>query len=131
MKKTRQTPPIPRTLHLVSVLQVDAAAVEVTERTFEYEQRGTMLFAKNPRDGERDAPFGLQRIKHSELPCLGGLSGTSVAFLPEQREKALVRLDTALAVKRYAHSVNLEHATRNEKALKAFMKKHLRKPKKS
>lgn len=128
--KTRQRASAERTLHLVTVRTLDNKS-EVTERTFQYEQRGTTLFAKNPRDGERDAPFGLQRIKLFELPCLGGLAGTSVAFLPEQREKALSRLNISLEVKSFALSMNLENARRTENALKRFMKMHLRKPKKS
>ena len=73
------------TLHVVSFVQPD----KVAHRTIEYELRKTTLFAIEKND-EKDAPYGLKRVKVSELPKAGGLFGTAAVALTEAEARAVV-----------------------------------------
>lgn len=73
------------TLHVVSYVQPD----KLTHRTIEYEQKAKTLIAIEKND-EKDAPYGLKRVKLSELPKVGGLFGTAAIAHSEAEARAVI-----------------------------------------
>jgi hypothetical protein len=74
------------TLHAVSFVHPD----KVRHWTMEYEQKKLVLVAIEKND-EPDAPYGLKRVKMSELPKVGGLLGTAAVAYSEADARAVIK----------------------------------------